>query len=124
VRVLKFAGIALLAVFAPIRAAVVTVLLLALMDMVLGVLAARKRGELITSAGLRRTLTKILVYEVALVSAFLVEAHLTGDALPVTKIVSAYIGVAELKSFWENMDELAGGGLLKALVDRLTSEKQ
>jgi formate hydrogenlyase subunit 4 len=124
VRFLKTVPLALVAFFSPVRGAVLTVFVLALGDLLLGMLAARRRGEPITSTGIRRSLTKVLVYELALISAFLVETQLTGDAFPVTKLVSTFIGAAELKSFWENLDELAGGALLQVLIDKLTSGKQ
>lgn len=110
-----------LSVFAPIKAVIVTTLVLVLADLILGVLAAKKRGELLTSAGLRRTITKIFVYETALMLAFLTEQYLTGELVPVCKIVSSFIGLVELKSCTENLNEISGGSLLKVLLEKLGS---
>lgn len=114
-------GISLLAVFAPIRASLLTVLVLVLADLLLGIWAAWKRSEKITSSGLRRTATKLLVYELLLVLGFLAEHYLIGAAMPVMKIVSAFVGITELLSCVENLNSIAGGNLLASLLTKLNS---
>ena len=119
---LKLSLMAIFVVFAPVHAAVETVFVLILTDLICGVLAARKRGELITSAGLRRTITKTIVYEVALLLAFLAETYLIHGILPITTLVSSMIGIVELKSVYENLDAISGGTLLKGIIAKLGSE--
>jgi formate hydrogenlyase subunit 4 len=114
--------LALLGVFAPIKAAVAVVCILVIADLILGILAARKRGETITSAGLRRSVSKLFIYETALALGFLTEIALTGDSFPVSKIVSAIIGLTELTSCIENLNEISGTDLLKALLSKLGSK--
>jgi hypothetical protein len=116
---LKTLVFALIAVFAPAKGIVLTSFALVLIDLVTGIWAAKKRGEPITSQGLRRTLTKLAVYESALLIAFLAEQYLISDLLPVSKIVSSYIGVVELKSVLENVNDIGGNDLLKALINKL-----
>ena len=119
---LKLSLMAVFVVFAPVHAAVETVFILILADLICGVLAARKRGEPITSAGLRRTVTKTIVYEVALLLAFLAESYLIHGLIPVTTLVSSMIGIVELKSVYENLDAISGGTLLKGVIAKLGSE--
>jgi hypothetical protein len=83
--------------------------------------AAKKRGELITSAGFRRSISKLLIYELALILAFLAE-HYMIDLLPITKMVSGLVAVTELKSIYENLDSIGGGDLLKSIISKLGSE--
>jgi len=116
--------LSLIAVFAPIKAVILTILALIVIDAILGVLAARKRGDLITSSGLRRTLSKIILYELAVAACFLAETYLIGTFIPVTKIVSAIVGVIELKSILENADELNGQPVFKSLIDKLGSKNE
>lgn len=110
-----------LAVFAPIKAALATVLVLIVADLALGIWAAKKRGELITSAGLRRTVVKLVVYEVAVLLSFLAQQYLTGELVPVMQLTTAYIGLVEVKSVVENLNEISGTSLLKSLLDKLNS---
>lgn len=111
---------ALLAVFAPIQDALLVVMLLTILDLITGLIAARKRGEKITSSGLKRTIIKTCVYETTVMLAFLTETHLVGDLIPLVKICTAYIGITELKSVLENLDSISGMSLLKTLVKKLS----
>lgn len=119
---LRSALMALIVIFMPIHAAVTTVFVLIMADLVCGVLAARKRKEPITSSALRRTITKILVYESALLLAFLAETYLIHGLIPVTTLVSSMIGIVELKSIYENIDTVSGGEMLKGVIAKLGSD--
>ena len=113
-----------LAVFAPIKAMLLVTGVLIFADLFTGVWAAAKRGEKITSAGLRRTLTKACVYEAALCLGFLAEHYMLDGAIPVTKIVSGLVGLVELKSCYENLNVISGQDLLKTVIDKLGSENK
>lgn len=117
--VLKSLLIALLAIFAPAKPMVMASFAFVAIDLVTGVLAARKRKEAITSSGFKRTLVKLAVYEVALLLAFLADQYLLIDVLPAAKIVSSFIGITELKSCLENVNQISGGDFLKAIIDRI-----
>jgi hypothetical protein len=119
---LESLAIAGLAIFAPIKAVILVVGVLILADLIVGLLAAHKRGEPISSAGLRRTVTKAFVYEAAVMLGFLTETYLTGDSIPITKIVSGFIGVVELKSILESLDTLNGSPLYASLISKLGSQ--
>ena len=120
---LEAALLSLLAVFAPVKAAVITVAVLTILDMVMGVLAARKRGEPITSSGFKRTVGKIALYETALCMGFLVQQYLTGDIFPASKLIAALIGLVECSSILENMDTLNGSPLFKTIISRITQSQ-
>lgn len=113
-----------LAIFAPIQAALATVLALIIVDMITGVIAAHKRGESITSAGLRRSVSKLIIYELTLALCYLAEHYLIADALPVMKLVSGMIGLIELTSILENLNSISGTDLLKAIIQKLGSSNQ
>lgn len=113
-----------LAVFAPIKAMLIVTGVLIFADLITGVWAASKRKEPITSAGLRRTLTKVGVYEAALCLGYLAEHFMLEGTVPVTKIVSGLIGLVELKSCYENLNVISGADLLKTAIDRLGSDNK
>lgn len=123
-KVLENISLALIAVFAPIQAVVLTTLALVMIDLITGLVAARKRKEPITSAGIKRTVGKIMLYEIAIAAAFLCQTYLTGDILPVSKLVSALIGIVELKSILENLDGASGNKLFEAIISRLVQSEK
>lgn len=115
------ATIALQAVFEPAKSMLLTVLVLIVVDLVSGILAARKRGESIRSAGIGRTVVKLLIYEVSIALAFLTETYLTGPEIPCAKVVASLIGTTELLSVLENLNTLSNGDLLKSIIDKISS---
>jgi uncharacterized membrane protein YjgN (DUF898 family) len=99
---LKTVALAALAVLAPIHPLLIVVGILIFADVILGIMAARKRKEEITSAGMRRTVTKMLVYQLAIITGFLLETYLLDGVIPVAKLVAGTIGIVEFKSIIEN----------------------
>lgn len=120
---MKTLAIALFAVFAPIHAIIYTVLALCISDLITGIMAARKRKEPITSAGIKHTVGKLFVYEVAICLGFLCETFLTGPLFPIVKIIAAIIGAAELKSNLENLDQINGSPIYSSLINSLIKDK-
>lgn len=120
---LESALLALIAVFTPIQAALATTLALIIIDLATGIIASYRRSEKITSSGLKRTVGKILLYNLAICTAFLVQTYLTGDILPVSKLVTALIGLVELKSVLENLDSISGTSLFKVLVAKIVQSE-
>ncbi len=119
---LEALAIAAFSVLLPIKTVLSTVLVLILIDLATGVMASIKSGKKITSAGLRRTISKIVVYEMAIISGFLAEKYLIGDLLPIMKILGGIVGCVELKSILENTNTISGNDLFKMLIDKLGSE--
>lgn len=117
--IIRWSLVAILITLAPIRPALTTVVLLPVVDLVLALLVAYRNKQPITSAGLKRTVAKILMYEVAVIAAFLTETYLTGDLVSCCKYVTALIGITELKSLLEHLDELFGGSFFKVLINKL-----
>lgn len=109
------------AIFAPIKALLLVTGLLIFSDLVTGILAARKKKKKITSAGLRRTVTKIAIYNTAIILGFLTEAYILDGFLPLSKIAAGLISVVELKSVLENLDAINGSSIFKTLIQKLGS---
>lgn len=115
-------SVSALAVIAPLYATMAAVGFLVFADLVTGVWSAYKRKEEITSAGLRRTISKTIIYLGATICGFLVERYMTGPTVPVTKVVAGFIGLTELKSILENSNSILGMDLFKALINKLGSD--
>lgn len=114
-------AISVLAVFAPIQAIIITVGVLIFADLILGIMAAHKRGDAITSAALRRTVTKMFVYQLTILTAFLVQTYLIGGIFPVVNMVAGVIGLVEIKSLLENASAITGLDF-KAIIKLLGSK--
>jgi len=115
--------IATLAIFIPIKAALVAIVVLTLLDLVAGVAAAIKSKEAITSSGLKRTVVKMLVYLSVACLSYVVQKFLTGEMLPLANIMTGLIGITELKSILENLESITGLPLLQLLINKLTQQQ-
>jgi phage-related holin len=109
------------AALAPIHAMIVAIFVIVIIDFVTGLMAAYKMGDSITSAGFRRTLSKLVIYQLGLISGHLIEDYLILDAFPVAKIIAGIIGLVELTSILENCNIVYGGNLFRALLQRIGS---
>lgn len=110
-----------LAVFAPIQSVLLVTGVLIFSDLITGILAARKKKKKITSAGLRRTVTKVAIYNAAIMLGFLTETYMLDGFLPVSKIAAGLISVVEIKSVLENLDVLNSSPIFKSLINKLGS---
>ena len=110
------------AALAPIHTVLFVVGLLILIDTITGVWAAYKEGQKITSAKLRRLVSKIVIYNIAVISAFLLENWLLEGLLPVSKIVAGAVGSVEMKSILENGNRITGLDLFSEVIKRLGSK--
>lgn len=120
---LKFTTAAAVAVIAPIKMMLLGVGFLIFADLVTGLWAALKLKEKIRSAVMRRTVSKMVVYQLAIISAFVLEAHIMGISdLTITKIVASAIGMVELKSILENANKISGIDVFKSLLNKLGSD--
>jgi DNA-binding ferritin-like protein (Dps family) len=120
---LKFLIATLIGMFAPAVPLLLAVGFLIFADFATGIWAAYKRGEVITkSSGWRRSVTKIAVYNFAVLSGFIIETHMLNEVLPVSKIIASVIGLVELKSILENSNTILGGDLFKMVIARLGSD--
>ena len=112
----------LLAVFMPIKAVLVVVGFLIFADLFTGIVAAKKRGEAIDSAGFRRTIVKLFLYQTAILTGFLIETYLLGDFVPITKLVGGIIGCTEGLSIFENINEASGNRMFSKVIELLKSK--
>lgn len=110
------------AILAPIHAVMAATGFLIVMDTVTGIMAARKRGDVIKSASLRRSVSKMLVYQIAVITGFIAQKYLLADLIPVSSVVAAMIGMVELTSILENLHVVYGSNIFQGLLDKLGSK--
>lgn len=111
-----------MSLLAPIKPMIIACGVLIVADMITGMCAAHKRKEKIQSAEMRRSLSKMFVYQIAIISAFVLETYMLQNLVPVSKVVAGVIGMIEFKSILENASTIAGQDILKLVMDKLGSK--
>jgi uncharacterized membrane protein len=93
--------------FIPIKGFLLFTVFVVFADTVTGIMAARKRGEAITSKGLYRTSQKVVVYFVGIM---IFEGAKNTFSLPlnITYMVAFTIATTELYSIAENIKSITG----------------
>ena len=114
----QFVAVAL-GIVAPIRIIAYAIGFLVAVDVLTGMWASIKTGQKITSDRFSRTVTKSLVYLVALIVAHVAEVYVFEGAAPILKVVSGFIGSTELLSTYENLSRISGLDFKKAIMDRI-----
>lgn len=114
--------VASLAALAPIHTVMIAVGVLIFADLMTGMLAAIKKGEKVSSAAMRRTISKMFVYQLTVICGFLLETYLIDGLIPVAKIVAGVIGMVEFKSVLENVNVITGQDIMKAILAKLGSD--
>lgn len=112
--------LAALAALAPIHGLMIAAGVIIFIDLITGIIRSHKNGDKVNSSGLRRTLTKIIVYQVGIISAFLFETYFLPD-IPVIKIVAGCVAIVEAISIFENLNEIYGSNIFKLFLDKLGS---
>lgn len=112
------------AVFVPIKPILISACALIFFDLATGLLAARKRGEPITSAKLKRTVVKFFLYEFCIMGGYLLEHYMLDHYLPVAKLIAGVVGMTEMKSILENVNTTTGMDIFKTLIDTFSSNNK
>lgn len=99
----------------PIYPAMMALTWVLVIDWVTGVWASRRRGERITSKRMSETITKVVLYNLLIITALVVETYLAPE-LPLIRLAVGFIGMVELKSVAENVTALTGVDFWKALM--------
>jgi hypothetical protein len=113
--------LAAIAVLSPIKTVIIATGVVIILDLISGVVRAVKAKEAIQSSVMRRTVTKFLVYQLAIISGFIIETYLL-SGIPITKLVSSVIGLVEIKSILENLNDIYGQNIFKSILDKLGSD--
>ena len=114
-----------LAVFLPIKELMLTIGFLVAADLVVGVWKAIKTGQRIRSRRMSDTITKLLLYQLAIMSGFLIETFIISELIPITKLIATVIAIIEFKSIIESIEAVTGKDLwskIKAIVGRKSED--
>ena len=121
----KFWLLASLAVFLPIKELMLTIGFLVGADMVVGIWKALKLKQRIRSRRMSDTITKLLLYQIAIMSGFLIETFIISELIPVTKLIATVIAIIEFKSIIESIEAVTGKDLwskIKTIIGRKSED--
>lgn len=113
---------AIIAIFAPIAPMISVCILVIIVDLITGLIAAKKRKEELKSSGIGRTFSKLTVTLLGICIAYLVETRMgVGAYIPLTNLIAAVRGLQELKSILENLDTINGSSVYTSIIKKLGS---
>lgn len=116
----------------PIKGIIVVVGLSILVDTVTGIIKSKKLNEPITSRRMSNIVSKMVLYQSAVILFFCIEKYILGDIvslfisteLIVTKLVAITLVSIELKSINENVKAYTGYSLWQRFKDLLIRAKE
>jgi hypothetical protein len=121
-KVVETLVLSLIVMLAPLKAIIVAIAVLVLIDTITGIMAAVKSKDPITSSRMKRVISKMFLYYSATVVGFIASTYLVDGALPLEKMITTLIGVVEVKSILENLDIISGGSMFKNILNKLDKE--
>jgi len=92
-------------------------------DLVTALWFVIKSKQSITSIGLRKTINKLLAYEIAVVLSYVVE-NVFQLGVPVVRLIVGLIAVTEFKSNLENLYKITGLDFWQKVVDYMNFKKK
>jgi hypothetical protein len=124
--------ITLSAFLMPIKPLMVLVGLMIFLDTIFGVWKCKKQGTKVTSKGLSAIVSKMVLYQFAVILVFALEKFMFGDfillftAIPLflTKVVATLLVGIELTSISENIEEATGVNIWQKIKDMLGRAKK
>jgi hypothetical protein len=112
-------GLLIWAFMSPVRSLMLLTGSLVILDFILGIWAAKRRGEAITSNRMRHTISKTLAYQMALLGSFMLDGIIEEHSLLISRAVAVLIGSTELKSLLESLHDITGLDLWAAVIEKL-----
>jgi hypothetical protein len=113
--------IATIAVISPVKPLLLTVGFLIVADFIFGIYRAYRLKENITSRKMGNTISKIILYNLAILSVYFLDKNILDTGLHLEKICAGLIGVVEIKSLSESFYILTGIDIwtkLKGILER------
>jgi len=110
-----------LAFIAPVNGLMLSIGFLLFIDLILGIMTARKNGIPIQSKELKKTVIKMLLYQVTVISAFILDTYFIQMGSIVVRITALSVGITEAKSIFEHVGTLTGLDIWSVLKDKLKS---
>ncbi len=106
----------LLTLISPMTTIMFTIIFLIIVDFITGAYASFKNNIPISSERIGNTISKFFIYNLVILSAFLLEKYIVKE-IPFQRIITGFIAIAEVKSILENFNKIYGINPFKALIN-------
>jgi phage-related holin len=106
-------------ILAPIQSIMIAAGVLIIFDLVTGVWRAAKKKEKITSNGLRRTISKMVAYQLLIVTGFIMQNYLMANNIPVVNLLASFIAVTEGMSIIENLEQILNVSIKQKILEKI-----
>jgi len=106
----------LLTLISPMTTIMFTIIFLIIVDFITGAYASFKNNIPISSERIGNTISKFFIYNLVVLSAFLLEKYIVKE-IPFQRIITGFIAIAEVKSILENFNKIYGINPFKALIN-------
>ncbi|WGH74587.1 phage holin family protein [Tenacibaculum tangerinum] len=104
----------LLALLSPLNGVLTTMMFLIVVDFITGAYASLKLHVPIKSERIGHTISKFVIYNLVIISAYFLEKHIVSE-VPFLKVIAGFIAITEIKSILENYNKIYGVNPFKAL---------
>lgn len=111
--------IGIVAFISPLVPLAVLVSSLIATDFIFGIYRAYKIGELINSRKMGHTISKMFLYNMAVLTVFMLEKIIVGTDMQFTKIAVGVIAMVEIKSIDESFKLLYGFSIYESIFDKI-----
>lgn len=99
----------------PIRNFIHLVTALIVIDFLVGISKSLIMHEAITAKRMVKTVYKLILYSVAIISTYLVQQIAGEDGTGMVRIAALFIGATELKSIYDHISKMVGGDIFSQL---------
>lgn len=111
--------IGIVAFISPLVPLAVLVSTLIATDFIFGIYRAYKIGELINSRKMGHTISKMFLYNMAVLTVFMLEKIIVGTDMQFTKIAVGVIVMVEVKSIDESFKILYGFSIYESIIGKI-----
>lgn len=113
---IQFWGL-IVVILTPIQEVLFVTMFLIVLDTLIGLYAAYKNNIPITSRKLGNTISKFLLYNLAIISGYLIQQYVIGsDVIPIVKIIAGVITFTEFLSILENIQKVTELKIVKTIT--------
>lgn len=109
------------ALLTPINGVMGALIMLITIDFVTGIVASFKLGRKIRASAMVNTVHKFLIYLLVTLAAHITEVEVIPE-LPIMKVTSGFIALVELRSIYENFNEIFGLDIWKYIKNVLNKK--
>jgi len=111
---------------APITELLIATGFFIIVDFITGIIkSVKKEGwRSIDSQRMWHTVTKMVLYLLGVVVAFVADKYIVPEPIPLLEIISGFICMTELKSIYENIGETTGINIWKQVVNYVNRQRE